>query len=91
MPNIKSAIKRVKTSEEKRKRNMANKSRVNTARRTYVKALEAGEGASREEAFKKFCSEVDRAAKIGAISKNAAARRKSRAHAKLAAEPAAKA
>ncbi len=88
MPNIKSAIKRVKTSEEKRKRNMANKSRVNTARRTYVKALEAGEGAAREEAFKKFCSEVDRAAKNGTISKNAAARRKSRAFAKLAAIPA---
>ncbi len=84
MPNIKSAIKRVKTSEKSRQRNTANKSRMNTARRTFLTDLTAGDDASHAEAFKKFCSAVDKAAKDGVISKNAAARRKSRAHAKVA-------
>ncbi|NLB68360.1 MAG: 30S ribosomal protein S20 [Lentisphaerae bacterium] len=87
MPNTKSAIKRVKTSEVKRQRNAANKSRVNSAGRKFMDILSAGDAASHEKAFREFCSEVDRAAKVGAISKNAAARRKSRAFAKLGDAP----
>ena len=34
MPNIKSAIKRVKTSEIRRQRNASNRSALNTMRRT---------------------------------------------------------
>ncbi len=83
MPNIKSAIKRVKTSEKSRLRNMANKSRLNTARRAFTTELAAGDAASHEVAFRQFSSAVDKAAKAGVISKNAAARRKSRAFAKL--------
>ena len=84
MPNIKSAAKRVKTSELKRQRNVANKSRINTARNSYTAALAEGDVASHAEAFKAFSSAIDKAAKKGVISKNAAARRKSRAFAKLA-------
>lgn len=83
MPNIKSAIKRVKTSEVKRIRNNANKSRLNTARRTFLDTIAAGDAVNSLEAFKKFSSAIDVAAKKGVISKNAAARRKSRAYAKL--------
>ncbi len=86
MPNIKSAIKRVKTSEERRKRNSANKSRLNTARRTFIGKLASENGDAKMEAFKEFCSIVDKSAKKGVISKNAAARRKSRAFAKLNAQ-----
>jgi len=84
MPNIKSAIKRVKTSEKSHLRNVASKSRMNTARRTFLADMSAGDDASHAEAFKKFSSAVDKAAKAGVISKNAAARRKSRAYAKVA-------
>lgn len=85
MPNIKSAIKRDAISKARRQRNLANKSRLNTARKTYLAALAATEdAAARETAFRTFSSEVDKAARKGAITKNGAARRKSRAHALLA-------
>lgn len=83
MPNIKSAIKRVRTSEIKRQKNASNRSALNTMRRSYLAALTAGDKAKATEAFKSFCSLLDKTAKKGAISKNAADRRKSRAAAKL--------
>ena len=83
MPKIKSAIKRVKTSEVRRLRNNANKSRLNTARRSFLEVIAAGDAAKSMEAYKEFCSVIDKSAKKGVISKNAAARRKSRAYAKL--------
>ena len=86
MPNIKSAAKRAKTSEENRKVNASNKSRLNTARRAYAAVVETGDETARAEAFKKISSAIDKAAKAGVISKNASARRKSRAFAKIKAE-----
>ena len=83
MPNKKSAIKRVKTSEKSRLRNMANKSRLNTARRLFVAGMANTDATTHEEAFRNFCSAIDKAAQANVISKNAAARRKSRAFAKL--------
>ncbi len=83
MPNIKSAIKRVKTSEIRRQRNASNRSALNTMRRSYLDAIASGDKAKAGEAFKAFCSALDKTAKKGAISKNAADRRKSRAAAKL--------
>ena len=85
MPNIKSAIKRAKTSEIKRQKNAANRSALNTERRAYLAAVASGDKAKAGEEFKKFCSTLDKSAKKGAISKNAANRRKSRAAAKLGA------
>ena len=43
MPNIKSAIKRVKTSEIRRQRNASNRSALNTMRRTYLDAIASGD------------------------------------------------
>lgn len=83
MPNIKSAIKRAKTSEIKRQKNASNRSALNTMRRTYLDAIATGDKAKATEAFKSFCSTLDKTAKKGAISKNAADRRKARAAAKL--------
>lgn len=84
MPNIKSAIKRARTSEVKRKINNANKSRVNTARNAFADVIATGDAAAKAEAFKAFSSAVDKAAKQGVISENAAARRKARAYKKIA-------
>ena len=85
MPNIKSAIKRMKTSEKKRIANAAEKSRVRTARRTVTEAVSAGDRAAAESSFKAYCSMLDKAVKHGTIKANAANRRKSRLHAGMAA------
>lgn len=85
MPNIKSAIKRVKVAEKKRLRNRAVKSAV----RTYVKTAERtilstnAEEATTLEAVARALKELDSAASKGVIHKNNAARRKSRLMAKL--------
>ena len=83
MPNIKSAVKRVKTSEARLLKNAANRSKLNTVRRSYLDAVASGDKAKAAEAFKTFCSTLDKSAKKGAISKNSADRRKGRAAAKL--------
>lgn len=88
MPNIKSAIKRAQTSEAKRKINAANKSRANTARRAFEDVIAQGDATASAEAFKAYSSAVDKAAKQGVMSKNAAARRKSRAFKKINAQEA---
>ncbi len=84
MPNIKSAIKRDAISKARRLRNQANKSRLHTAVRTFREVVAAGDASKYEEAFRTFSSEVDKAARKGAITKNSAARRKSRAAALMA-------
>lgn len=80
MPNIKSAIKRVKVAEKKRLRNKP----IRTAARGYVRnarrAIDAGdlEAPTTQEALQKALSYLDHAASKGVIHKNNAARRKSR-------------
>ncbi len=85
MPNIKSAVKRMRTSEANRLSNAANKSRLNTFRRRFLEAIAEGDKARCQEAYITFCSTLDKTAKKGVISRNAASRRKARAHAKLSA------
>ncbi len=84
MPNIKSAAKRDALSKARRLVNNSNKSRLHTARKTFLAAVAGGDAAASEEAFRVFSSEIDKAAKKGAITKNAADRRKSRARALVA-------
>ncbi|WP_147532420.1 30S ribosomal protein S20 [Bacillus marasmi] len=77
MPNIKSAIKRVQTSE---KANAAN-TQFKSAMRTAVKKTEAGivtNDANVAQNFAEAASKLDKAAGKGLIHKNAAARKKSR-------------
>lgn len=82
MPNIKSAIKRVKTSEANRAQNIT----VKSAMRTAVKKAEAAIVNNDSEAnttFASAASKLDKAAAKGLIHKNAAARKKSRMMKKL--------
>jgi small subunit ribosomal protein S20 len=77
MANIKSAIKRIGTSEKRRVRNQA----VKSAARTYVKKARASISETAEEAEPRIVaaiSALDRAARKGVIHPNNAARRKSR-------------
>ena len=84
MPNIKSAYKRDALSKARRLRNLSNKSRLNTARKTFLAAIEGADAEKKAAALRAFSSEIDKAAKKGAITKNGAARRKSRAAALVA-------
>ena len=83
MPNIKSAKKRMLTSEKSRQGNTAAKSLIITQRRKLYDAIITGEEASIKDALNKYNSALDKAVKRGAIKANAANRRKSRAVARI--------
>lgn len=80
MPNIKSVIKDVKRSQQRRLRNQATKSQI----KTFVKKarLVIADTSAQPDAVSttvsKTISVIDKAWKRGIIHKNAAARRKSR-------------
>jgi small subunit ribosomal protein S20 len=78
LANTQSAIKRIRSSERKRKSNQAHRSRA----RTYVKharrLIETGQLEEAETMAHKAVSALDKAAQKGIIHKNTAARSKSR-------------
>lgn len=83
MPNIKSAKKRLRNSIKANKANSNVRSRVATFRRKLGEVAETKDAALSFEAYKKYCTELDKAAKKGIIKKNTAARRKARAAARV--------
>ena len=77
MPNIKSVVKDVKKSRERRLHNLATRSRI----KTMVKKTKAALEAKAEDAaatLKETVSIIDRATKRGIVHPNAASRRKSK-------------
>ena len=83
MPNIKSAKKRLLTSEKARQRNMAVKTRVKTCRREFLNVVEGDDKAVAEEAYRNYCSVLDKAGKCGVVKRNTLIRRKGRAADKI--------
>ncbi|MBA2869830.1 small subunit ribosomal protein S20 [Anoxybacillus calidus] len=83
MPNIKSAIKRVKTSEKRRAQNAAQKSAMRTAIKKFEALVEAKDVEQAQAAFVIASKKIDKAASKGLIHKNAASRQKSRLAKKL--------
>jgi small subunit ribosomal protein S20 len=83
LANIKSALKRIRSSERKRMRNKP----VRTALKTYVRSAQVQISANDEEsaadAVVRAISALDKAANKGIIHRNQAARRKSRLMAKF--------
>ena len=79
MPNIKSAIKRVKTAEKSHKRNVQAKSELKTLKKSLLDAVAGPDAAKTQQALGTFCSKLDKAAKHGIIPKNTAIRKKARA------------
>ena len=77
MPNIKSAIKRVKVSEKKNLRNRMVKSGVKTAVKKFDAALAEGVAPANAQ-LSATTSAIDKAAAKGVIHKNAANRKKAR-------------
>ena len=78
MPNIKSAIKRVKTTEARNAQNTTAKSAMRTAVKKVEAAVSTNDAAAAKEALVTAASKLDKAAAKGLIHKNAAARKKSR-------------
>ena len=77
LPNIKSAKKRVLVTEAKTLRNKIFKTQLKTDIKKYNAALEAGDSAAAQAAYKAAVKKIDQAAARGIIHKNAAARKKS--------------
>lgn len=78
MPNIKSSIFSVKTDAKRHAKNAAEKSRVRTASRRVLDAVEAGKNEEAKSLLKLACKTIDQAAANHVYHKNAAARKKSR-------------
>ena len=77
MANIKSQLKRIKTNEKARQRNVAVKSALKTSVRRFRSAAEAGDAAAATAALQTASKALDKAASKGVIHKNQAANRKS--------------
>ena len=75
---VKSAEKRHRQSEERRKRNKAVKSSVRTSAKRFVLSTRKKDAGEAETALKDMIKKIDSAARKGIIKKNAAARKKSR-------------
>ena len=78
MPNIKSAIKRVKVNEKKNAQNRAVKSQINTAVRKFKDAVQNSDKELASKLYDEVASIVDSAASKKVIHKNTASRKKAR-------------
>ncbi|WP_226469958.1 30S ribosomal protein S20 [Luteimonas panaciterrae] len=83
MANIKSAKKRAKQAVVRNLRNNSQRSQLRTAVKKVLKAIEAGDAAGANEAFKIAQPILDRFSSRGLIHKNKAARHKSRLTARI--------
>ena len=83
MPNIKSAVKRVKVIEKKTMRNNMIKSGYRTAVKKFEQAIEAGNMDEAKVLFSEATKKIDQACTKGVIVKNNAARKKSKLANKL--------
>ena len=77
MPNIKSSKKDVISSKIAYEKNKANKSELKTNLKKFDAALESGDKAVAEAAYKTAVKCVDQAVVKGILHKNNAARKKS--------------
>ena len=84
MANTKSALKRVRQTKVRNARNQAAKSRIKTLRKNVIAAVEAGNKAGAEAAYRVFSSALDKSRKTNLLHKNAANRLKSRVALRLA-------
>lgn len=78
MPNHKSAEKRMRQNETRRKINRSNRSRVRSSIKNLRTALESAKASEIKELLPATISTIDKAVQKGVLHKNAAARYKSR-------------
>ncbi len=80
MANIKSAKKRIITSEKRRKKNMAVRSAIRTASKRVIRATEgkAADAGTPADIYRAFVKTIDTAARKKTVHWKTAARKKSR-------------
>ena len=78
MPHTKSSILSVKSDAKRNAKNTAEKSRVRTASRKVLDAVEAGNAEEAKSLLTLACKTIDQAAANHVYHKNAANRKKSR-------------
>ena len=78
MPNIKSAIKRLRQSKKRRVINRTNTSNLRTAIKKYRTKIEEGDFEGARAMLNETYGQIDKANKAGVIHANRAARLKSR-------------
>lgn len=83
MPNIQSAKKRVSVTQHKTLQNKMAKSSLKTNIKKVQAVIAQGDAATAGSAFIEAQKAIDKAVARGIMTKNAAARRKSRLHAAL--------
>ncbi len=83
MANIASARKRASQSEERRARNAAQRSRLRTYIKKVLLAVQSGDPAKAQAAFREAVPVIDSSVTKGLIHKNKAARSKSRLNARV--------
>ena len=87
MANIASAKKRARQAVKRRAHNITLRSRVRTAIKKVLKAVESGDKAAAKASFAAVVPEIDRMANKGILEKNRAAHYKSQLNARLRAMP----
>lgn len=83
MANIQSARKRARQSEKTRKHNMGLRSMMRTKIKNVVKACDAGDKDAAAAAYKEATPVIDRMINKGIVTKNKAARHKSRLNTRI--------
>lgn len=78
MANIKSAAKRARQAEKRRKHNMGLRSRMRTKIKDVLKACDAGDKDAAAAAYRDAVPVIDSMVNKGIVTKNKAARHKSR-------------
>jgi len=78
LANSLSARKRARQSERNRRRNASQRSHVRTTIKNVVRAIEKGDKAAAETAYKVAVPAIDRSVSKGIMPLNKAARHKSR-------------
>ena len=78
MANIKSAAKRARQAEVRRRHNMALKSRMRTSIKKVIKAIRSGDASAAAQRYREAVPTIDSMVNKGLIHRNKAARHKSR-------------
>jgi small subunit ribosomal protein S20 len=78
MPNTKSAERRMRNSARKNLHNRTIKSRLHTIEKSYLELLSEGKKDEAAKQLRTLTSAFDKAAKVGAVHRATADRKKSR-------------
>ena len=83
MANIQSAKKRARQGVKRRAHNVAMRSRMRTAVKKVLKAVQSGNKEAAQASFREAVPQIDKLVGKGLIQKNRAAKYKSRLNARL--------